>query len=87
VKNSKLVRLKVDHLYHIALDTEKDDLQAMFGDVKVHNIRHLLYVRGIIWLGAVVGQYYVIFVSDLRQVGGVLWVLRFPPLMELTATI
>jgi len=42
VKNSKLVRLKVDHLYHIALDTEKDDLQTMFGDVKVHNIRHIL---------------------------------------------
>ena len=33
-------------------------------------------------------QHYVIkFVSDLRQVGGFLWVLRFPPLIKLTATI
>ena len=27
------------------------------------------------------------FVSDLRQVGGFLWVLRFPPPIKLTATI
>ena len=33
-------------------------------------------------------QHYVIkFVSDLRQVGGFLRVLRFPPLIKLTATI
>jgi hypothetical protein len=33
-------------------------------------------------------QHYVIkFVSDLRQVGGFLWVLRFPPPTRLTATI
>jgi len=33
-------------------------------------------------------QYYVIkFVSNLRQVGGFLRVLRFPPLIKLTATI
>jgi hypothetical protein len=33
-------------------------------------------------------QHYVIkFVSDLRQVGGFLWVLRFPPPIELKATI
>jgi hypothetical protein len=33
-------------------------------------------------------QHYVIkFVSDLRQVGGFLRVLRFPPPMKLTATI
>ena len=33
-------------------------------------------------------HYYVIkFVSDLRQVGGFRWVLRFPPPIELTATI
>ena len=33
-------------------------------------------------------QHYVIkFVSDLRQVGGFLWVLRFPPSIKLTATI
>jgi len=32
--------------------------------------------------------YYVIkFVSDLRQVGGFLRVLRFPPPIKLTATI
>ncbi|CAC5411403.1 udp [Mytilus coruscus] len=34
IKNSKLLQLKVDHLYHIALDTEQHDLQTMFGDVK-----------------------------------------------------
>jgi len=33
-------------------------------------------------------QHYVIkFVSDLRQVGGLLRVLRFPPPIKLTATI
>jgi len=33
-------------------------------------------------------QHYVIkFVSDLRQVSGCLWVLRFPPPIKLTATI
>ena len=33
-------------------------------------------------------QHYVIkFVSDLRQVGGILWVLRFSPLIKLTATM
>jgi hypothetical protein len=33
-------------------------------------------------------QYYVIkFVSDLRQVGGFLWVFRFPPPIKLTAMI
>ena len=33
-------------------------------------------------------QHYVIkFVSDLLQVSGFLWVLRFPPSIKLTATI
>ena len=33
-------------------------------------------------------QHYVIkFVSDLRKVGGLLWVLLFPPPIKLTATI
>jgi len=33
-------------------------------------------------------QHYVIkVVSDLLQVGGFLWVLRFPPPIKLTATI
>jgi hypothetical protein len=33
-------------------------------------------------------QHYVIkFVSDLRQVCGFLWVLRFPPLIKLIVTI
>ena len=33
-------------------------------------------------------QHYVIqFVSDLRQVGGFLWVLRLPPPIKLSATI
>ena len=27
------------------------------------------------------------YVSDLRQVGGFLWVLRFPPTIKLTTTI
>ena len=33
-------------------------------------------------------QHHVIkFVSDLRQFGGYLWVLRFPPPIKLTVTI
>ena len=36
--------------------------------------------------GEVCVQHYVIkFVSDLRQVGSFLWVLRFPPPIKLTA--
>ncbi|XP_062613616.1 uridine phosphorylase 1-like [Saccostrea cucullata] len=30
----KLHRLNEDHLYHLALDTQKDDLEKMFGDVR-----------------------------------------------------
>jgi len=33
-------------------------------------------------------QHYVIkFVSDLQQVGGIFWVLQFPPPIKLTAMI
>jgi hypothetical protein len=32
-------------------------------------------------------HYVIKFVSDLRQVGGFLQVLRFPPTIKLTATI
>ena len=32
-------------------------------------------------------NYVIKYVSDLRQVGGFLWVLRFPPPIILTATI
>jgi hypothetical protein len=40
----------------------------------------LMYLQGV--------QHYVIkFVSDMRQVGGFLRVLRFPPPIKLTATI
>jgi hypothetical protein len=40
----------------------------------------LMYLQGV--------QHYVIkFVSDMRQVGGFLRVLRFPPPRKLTATI
>jgi hypothetical protein len=38
------------------------------------------------WSGRGV-QHYIKFVSDLRQVGGFLRVLRCPPLIKLTATI
>ena len=31
--------------------------------------------------------YVIKFVSDFRQVGDFLWVLRFPPATKLTATI
>ena len=34
-----------------------------------------------------VQQYVIQFVSDLRQVGGYLWVLWFPPPIKLTTTI
>jgi hypothetical protein len=51
-----------------------------------------MYIRmGIprLWLGAVDTTliYVLKFVSDLRQVGGFLWVLYFPPPIKLTATI
>jgi hypothetical protein len=32
-------------------------------------------------------HYVIKFVSDLRQVGGFLWILQFPPQIKLIATI
>ena len=32
--HKKLHLLSVDHLYHLALDTQKDNLEQMFGDVR-----------------------------------------------------
>jgi len=47
---------------------------------------YILYVLVVIEVYSI--QHYVIkFVSDLRQVGGFLWVLRFSPQIKLTATI
>jgi len=44
-----------------------------------------MYSTNLYWQGV---QHYVIkVVNDLRQVGGFLWVLRFPPSIKLTATI
>jgi hypothetical protein len=37
--------------------------------------------------GRGVQHYMIKFVSDLRQAGGFLWVLRFPPPIKLTTTI
>ena len=39
------------------------------------------------WSGRGVQHYVIKFVSDLQQVGGFLWVLRFPPSIKLTGTI
>jgi hypothetical protein len=39
------------------------------------------------WRGVLVQHYVIKFVSDLRQVGGFLQVLRFPPSINPTATI
>jgi hypothetical protein len=39
------------------------------------------------WSGRGVQHYVITIVSDLRQVGGFLWVLWFPPPIKLTATI
>jgi hypothetical protein len=40
-----------------------------------------------IWPDKGYGHYVIKYVSDLRQVGGFLWVLQFPPSIKLTATI
>ena len=42
------------------------------------------HVHGEVYL---IQQYVIKFVSDLRQVGGILWLLRFPPPIKVTATI
>jgi uridine phosphorylase len=34
MNHKNLLALDVDHLYHLALDTQKDDLEKMFGDVQ-----------------------------------------------------
>jgi hypothetical protein len=38
-------------------------------------------------LVTIYGHYVIECISDLRQVSGFLWVLRFPPPIKLTATI
>jgi hypothetical protein len=44
-------------------------------------VQYIIFLYGIL-------HYVIMFVSDLlRQVGGFLWVLWFPPPIKLTATI
>jgi hypothetical protein len=57
------------------------------------NVQSVPIITKVVSLNLVHGKVYLIqhyvikFVSDLRQVGGFLWVLRFPPSIKLTATI
>ena len=46
---------------------------------------HIVYVLVVIEVYSI--QHCDKFVSDLRQVCGFLWVLRFPPQIKLTTTI
>jgi hypothetical protein len=78
---------KTDHHYiaeillNVALNT-KIPLLYMFSPLK----RRLLLKNGLCFF--ILNYHYVIkFVSDLRQVGGFLWVLRFPPPIKLTVMI
>jgi hypothetical protein len=54
--------------------------------LKIHrNIRsHFFIIR---YVGVLETTFVIKFVSDLRQVGGFLRVIRFPPSIKLTATI
>jgi hypothetical protein len=61
------------------------DLQLHVQSVPITNeVVSLNPVHGEVYLTQ---QYVIKFVSDLRQVGGFLLVLRFPPPIKLTATI
>jgi hypothetical protein len=61
------------------------DLQLPVQSVPITtNIVSLNPVHGKMYL---IQHYVIKFVSDLRQVGGFLWVLRFPPPIKLTATV
>jgi hypothetical protein len=53
----------------------------------VLSLRHMSYAVYIMARCTQDNNYVIKFVSDLQQVGGFLWVLRFPPSIKLTATI
>ena len=54
----------------------------------IHKICHFfLYYQWRESTICMVQHYMIKFVRDLRQVGGFLWILRFPPLIKLTAMI
>ena len=59
----------------------------MFSVILLSLLRFVLFSQYFIWLGRGVQHYVIKFVSDLRQVGGFLRVLRFPPSIKLTTTI
>ena len=75
---------------------EKTTNLSQVTDKLFHIFRSLHWKRGQLWswsygriyIPVYLIQHYVIkFVSDLRQVGGFLRVLRFPPPIKLTTTI
>jgi hypothetical protein len=71
-----LINQSIDHIY--LLDFIKTFFQNVVLTNMAQNVLRLVYVI----------QHHVIkFVSDFRQVGGFLWVLRFLPPIKLTATI
>jgi hypothetical protein len=61
-------------------------IEGIFDHVVLHQNREIISCQIFFKFRAI--QHYVIkFVSDLRQVSGFLWVLRFPSPIKLTATI
>ena len=55
-----------------------------------HDKNNITFLNGLklfIYNPSLIQHYVIQFVSDLRQVGSFLWVLRFPPPIELTTTI
>lgn len=46
LRNPNIERMKQDILYHLALDSGSNDLQQMFGDVKVYLLKYLIIISG-----------------------------------------
>jgi hypothetical protein len=76
-----------DKLYHIMLYTSPWSRFELFTTTYAISAYHHWCCEFESRSGRSVQHYVIKFVSDLRQVGGLLRVLRFPPPIKLTATI
>ena len=93
-KSSNFVLLELSFSWYIYIYSQGDvmvvivwwlDLQLLVQSVPI--TINVVSSNTPSWRGVLIQHYVIKFVSDLRQVSGFLWVLRFPPPIKLTVTI
>ena len=78
---------------HYVSDTVSDSCYRMVLDLQSLHVHSVPITTNVVSSNPAHGEVYsmqpyvIKFVSELRQVGGFLWVLRFSPQIKLTATI